>query len=238
MGVMGAGGAVGAKIASSVGPAELPQTVAAFHSLVGFAAVFTALGDYMHMATLHPEGLDGLHLGSVALATSIGGITATGSIIAYLKLAEQLDSSALALQYRDPINGAMALGMFGFMGHLMTNPSMGMGCIDVIGAAGLSGAPGLHMTASIGGADMPVVITVLNSYSGWALCAEGFMLDKPLLTTVGALIGSSGAILTHIMCVAMNRAIVSEGEAKFTDVETVADSLQNVGSVIVVPGYG
>merc|ERR1712166_1575756 len=147
--VMGAGGAAGTTIARSVGPAELPQTVAAFHSLVGFAAVFTALGDYMHMASLHPEGLDGLHLGSVALATSIGGITATGSIIAYLKLAEQMDSSALALQYRDPINGAMALGMFGFMGHLMTNPSMGMGCIDVIGAAGLSGALGLHMTASI-----------------------------------------------------------------------------------------
>merc|ERR1711957_398630 len=255
--VMGAGGAVGAKIASSVGPAELPQTVAAFHSLVGFAAVFTALGDYMHMATLHPEGLDGLHLGSVALATSIGGITATGSIIAYLKLAEQMDSSALALQYRDPINGAMALGMFGFMGHLMTNPSMGMGCIDVIGAAGLSGALGLHMTASIGGADMPVVITVLNSYSGWALCAEGFMLDKPMLTIVGALIGSSGAILTHIMCVGMNRQIVSvllggfgttttgggdamvfEGEPTVTNVDETVQRMKDANSMIITPGYG
>merc|ERR1711865_339590 len=99
--------------------------------------------------------------------------------------------------------------MFGFMGHLMTNPSMGMGCIDVLGAAGLSGMLGLHMTASIGGADMPVVITVLNSYSGWALCAEGFMLDMPIMTTVGALIGCSGAALTKIMCDAMNRDIVS-----------------------------
>merc|ERR1712166_65254 len=123
--------------------------------------------------------------------------------------------------------------------------------------SGLSGVLGWHMTASIGGADMPVVITVLNSYSGWALCAEGFMLDKPLLTTVGALIGSSGAILTHVMCVAMNRDIVSvllggfgtsstgsgeamvfEGEASFTDVDTVAASLEDSGSVIVVPGYG
>jgi len=255
--VMGGGGAIGSKIAMSVGPAELPQTVAAFHSLVGFAAVFTALGDYMHMATLHPEGLDGLHLGSVALATSIGGITATGSIIAYLKLAEQMDSSAMALQYRDPINGAMALGMFGFMGHLMTNPSMGMGCIDVLGAAGLSGALGLHMTASIGGADMPVVITVLNSYSGWALCAEGFMLDKPMLTVVGALIGSSGAILTHIMCVGMNRQIVSvllggfgttstgsgeamvfEGEPTVTNVDETVQRMKDANSMIITPGYG
>jgi len=255
--VMGAGGAAGTTIARSVGPAELPQTVAAFHSLVGFAAVFTALGDYMHMASLHPEGLDGLHLGAVSLATSIGGITATGSIIAYLKLAEKMDSGAMALTYRDPINLAMATGMFGFMGHLMTNPSMGMGCIDVLGAAGLSGMLGLHMTASIGGADMPVVITVLNSYSGWALCAEGFMLDKPMLTIVGALIGSSGAILTHIMCVGMNRQIVSvllggfgttttgsgeamvfEGEPTTTTVDETVEKLKNCSSMIITPGYG
>merc|ERR1719240_800988 len=134
------------------------------------------------------------------------------------------------------VAGAATLGC---MGLLMTNPSPATGVAAILAMTGLSGALGLHMTASIGGADMPVVITVLNSYSGWALCAEGFMLDKPLLTTVGALIGSSGAILTHIMCVAMNRNIMSvllggfgtdstvvgdssaqvpEGEATFTDV--------------------
>merc|ERR1719240_2215253 len=102
------------------------------------------------------------------------------------------------------VAGAATLGC---MGMFIANPSPGMGLASLIGMTGLSGGLGLHMTASIGGADMPVVITVLNSYSGWALCAEGFMLDKPLLTTVGALIGSSGAILTHIMCVAMNRDI-------------------------------
>merc|ERR1719240_2394691 len=104
------------------------------------------------------------------------------------------------------VAGAATLGC---MGMFMTNPSPATGVAAILAMTGLSGALGLHMTASIGGADMPVVITVLNSYSGWALCAEGFMLDKPLLTTVGALIGSSGAILTHIMCVAMNRNIVS-----------------------------
>eukprot|EP00656_Telonema_subtile_P001383 TRINITY_DN10622_c0_g3_i2.p1 TRINITY_DN10622_c0_g3~~TRINITY_DN10622_c0_g3_i2.p1 ORF type:complete len:522 (+),score=166.84 TRINITY_DN10622_c0_g3_i2:63-1628(+) len=256
-GVMGIGAGVGAKIANSVGPAELPQTVAAFHSLVGFAAVFTALGDYMHTAALHPEALDGLHLGAIALATSIGGITATGSIIAYAKLAEKMDSAALTLPIRDPLNLGMATAMFGFMGHLMTNPSSGIACFDILGAAGMSGMLGLHMTASIGGADMPVVITVLNSYSGWALCAEGFMLDKPMLTVVGALIGSSGAILTHIMCVGMNRDIVSvllggfgtkntgggeamvyEGESTLTNVDETVERFKAANSIVITPGYG
>merc|ERR1719197_804432 len=145
------------------------------------------------------------------------------------------------------------------MGLLLASTGWSANVFALGGMFTLSGALGLHMTASIGGADMPVVITVLNSYSGWALCAEGFMLDKPILTTVGALIGSSGAILTHIMCVAMNRNIVSvllggfgtdstvvgessamvpEGEATFTDIEATIETLKGSGSVIIVPGYG
>jgi NAD/NADP transhydrogenase beta subunit len=107
------------------------------------------------------------------------------------------------------MNMAAAATMFGCMGLFCADMGHGTNMAALAGMMLTSGGLGLHMTASIGGADMPVVITVLNSYSGWALCAEGFMLDKPLLTTVGALIGSSGAILTHIMCVAMNRDIVS-----------------------------
>merc|ERR1719440_2212303 len=127
-------------------------------------------------------------------------------------------------------------------------------CLTALASAGvLSGALGLHMTASIGGADMPVVITVLNSYSGWALCAEGFMLDKPILTTVGALIGSSGAILTHIMCEAMNRdissvllggfgtrktgegeAMVFEGEATEINAEATVELIKEANNIIVV----
>jgi len=129
------------------------------------------------------------------------------------------------------------------------------------GMAVISGGLGLHMTASIGGADMPVVITVLNSYSGWALCAEGFMLDKPVLTTVGALIGSSGAILTHVMCVAMNRqigsvllggygtaatvaktegdgAVVEMPDPTFTNVEQTVELMKDAQEIIIVPGYG
>jgi len=137
----------------------------------------------------------------------------------------------------------------------VSNPSPATGIAALAGMSALSGALGGHMTASIGGADMPVVITVLNSYSGWALCAEGFMLDKPLLTTVGALIGSSGAILTHVMCVAMNRdigsvllggygtaakgpAMVFEGEATFTDVDSTVELMKSAKEIVVVPGYG
>jgi NAD(P) transhydrogenase len=158
---------------------------------------------------------------------------------------------------RDQMNGAAGLATLGCMGLFIANPSPATGLASIIGMTALSGGLGLHMTASIGGADMPVVITVLNSYSGWALCAEGFMLNQPLLTTVGALIGSSGAILTHIMCVAMNRDIVSvllggfgtastgggeamvfEGEAKFTDVPATVEELKEAKEVIIVPGYG
>merc|ERR1711998_257480 len=137
------------------------------------------------------------------------------------------------------------------------NPSYGTWVAALAGMAIISGGLGLHMTASIGGADMPVVITVLNSYSGWALCAEGFMLDKPMLTVVGALIGSSGAILTHIMCAGMNREIVSvllggfgtkstgtgeamkfEGEATVTSVDETVERFKAADSMIITPGYG
>jgi NAD(P) transhydrogenase len=151
----------------------------------------------------------------------------------------------------------MAVGMFGCMGVLGSDPSQATGLAALAGTTALSGALGLHMTASIGGADMPVVITVLNSYSGWALCAEGFMLDKPMLTVVGALIGSSGAILTHIMCEAMNRdissvllggfgtratgggeAFVYEGEMTEINSEATVELIKESQNIIVVPGYG
>ena len=192
-GVLGGGGALGYAIAQRVDPTSLPQTVAAFHSLVGLAAVFTAVGDYMEHAVHHPDLIDGTRLTSIALATVIGGVTATGSMIAFGKLNGSLDSSPLSLAMRDQLNIGMGVATLGCMGLFISQPGYGASMLALAGMSGLSGALSLHMTASIGGADMPVVITVLNSYSGWALCAEGFMLNQPLLTTVGALISAHRA---------------------------------------------
>lgn len=209
----GVGATAGAAIASRVGPTELPQTVAAFHSLVGIAAMAGAAGEYLGNA----GHLDAGTLTAIYLAVFIGGITFTGSVIAFSKLAGMMSSSALQLPGRDQLNLGMvsmiALGMAAFL-----NPSV----VDSIGidadtvqlasltfSAVMSSILGLHLVASIGGPDMPVVITVLNSYSGWALVAEGFLLGNSLLAQVGALIGFSGAILTWIMCEAMGRSITS-----------------------------
>lgn len=190
----GSGGATGYYISTKIGPTELPQAVAAFHSLVGLAAMFTAVGDFMVHDIAHSSSFHNI---STYLGAWMGSITATGSVIAYGKLAGTMSSNALALPQRDNINialgGASALGLLGFC--VTSDPTFA--AISLATGVLSSGALGLHMTASIGGADMPVVITLLNSYSGWALCAEGFILDQPLLTVVGALIGSSGAFLTR-----------------------------------------
>merc|ERR1740124_1449223 len=168
-----------------------------------------------------------------------------------------MDSTPMKLEYRDHINGGLGLATLGAGGVLMGAPELGVGMGALGSALTTSGALGWHMTASIGGADMPVVITVLNSYSGWALCAEGFMLDQPLLTTVGALIGSSGAILSYIMCIAMNRSLPNvilggygtgstgggkpmeiTGTATVWDVDTTVQAIADARNIIIVPGYG
>jgi len=191
--VGGSGAGAGYYISTKIGPTELPQAVAAFHSLVGLAAMFTAVGDFMsHDPTIIPTGF---HNFSLYMGAWMGSITATGSLIAYGKLSGSLSSSALALQYRDQINvGLSGISTLGLLGFLTCNDPTLSALALTMGVVS-SGTLGLHMTHSIGGADMPVVITLLNSYSGWALCAEGFILDQPLLTVVGALIGSSGNLL-------------------------------------------
>ena len=253
---MGIGGAVGLTIAKRMAITDLPQLVAAFHSLVGLAAVATSFSEFLAHAG-DVVVLDGVHRSAVFLATFIGGVTLTGSIVAFGKLHGLLKSKALALPGRHAANLGLALTNVGAMGVFLTtpSPSVGLGCLTT--SAVTSFILGAHMTASIGGADMPVVITVLNSYSGWALCAEGFMLNNSLLTIVGALIGSSGAILSYIMCEAMNRSIVSvllgglttgtsgggpamkvEGVHTETNVEETVEWLANAKNVIIVPGYG
>ena len=185
----------------------------------------------------------------------MGAITTTGSIIAAGKLAEKLDSKPLMLPGRDAMNIGMGVGSAaGFAGFVGAGDATTAGSCLALGTT-LSGALGFHMTASIGGADMPVVITLLNSYSGWALCAEGFILNQPLLTVVGALIGSSGAFLTKIMCDGMNRSLTNvilggfgtESGAVQTaeglvhteiDVAGTVQALKDASSVMITPGYG
>jgi NAD(P) transhydrogenase len=254
-GLMGVGGVAGNMIAKKVDPTSLPQTVAAFHSLVGLAASSAAIGDYINV----PDAtqLDGVHLASIYLASVIGAVTFTGSLVAFGKLDGRLGSTPLQLGIRDQLNMGLGAATLGAGAVVMGAPEVGVGMTALTSALTTSGVLGWHMTASIGGADMPVVITILNSYSGWALCAEGFMLDMPLLTTVGALIGCSGAALTKIMCDAMNRDILSvilggygtkstgggaavhfEGETTMTNIDETVKLLEEAETIICVPGYG
>lgn len=251
------GGGAGYLISKKIGPTELPQAVAAFHSLVGIAATCTAVGDFM----IHDPATvaSTFHNISTYLGAWMGSITATGSVIAYGKLSGSLSSAALQLPARDQINmGLAATSVLGLTGFCVTGDPT-LAALSLGAGVASSGLLGLHMTQSIGGADMPVVITLLNSYSGWALCAEGFILDQPLLTVVGALIGSSGAFLTRVMCEAMNRSLPNVilggfgtttvapqgGDKKVEtrihreiDAINTAEALKNAEKVVIVPGYG
>ncbi|XP_008288239.1 NAD(P) transhydrogenase, mitochondrial-like, partial [Stegastes partitus] len=255
---MAVGGTAGLTIAKKIQITDLPQLVAAFHSLVGMAAVLTCVAEYMieypHFATDPAANLTKI---VAYLGTYIGGITFSGSLVAYGKLQGVLNSAPLMLPGRHALNASLMAGSIGGMIPYMLDPSYttGLTCLGSVSA--LSAVMGVTLTAAIGGADMPVVITVLNSYSGWALCAEGFLLNNNLLTIVGALIGSSGAILSYIMCVAMNRSLAnvilggygtsSTGTGKpmeitgthtEVNVDQTVDMIKESQSVIIVPGYG
>lgn len=241
---LGIGSVIGAKVAIT----ELPQTVAAFHALVGLAAVCTSIASFLLFSDP-----DTFHKVASFLGTVIGGVTFTGSIAAFIKLANVFPKRKLNLPMYTTLNLPLALTTTGLLGTMIASSSPSVGLASLVLATGTSFTLGWNITNSIGGADMPVAITVLNSYSGWALCAEGFMLDNPLLTIIGSLIGSSGAILSYIMCKAMNRSlanvifgkIVAKGEAMAitgthteTNVEQVADMLTTAKKAIIVPGYG
>ncbi len=201
-GAMGAGGLLGSIVAKKVQITDLPQLVALFHSLVGAAAVLTCVSHFItegaHLAT---DPAAAVTKTALFLGTFIGGVTWTGSLVAYGKLQGVLDSSPLLLPGRHAINGGLMAANAGALAWYLSTTDVTTGLALLGGTTGMSAVMGLTLTAAIGGADMPVVITVLNSYSGWALCAEGFMLNNNLMTIVGALIGSSGAILSYIMCV-------------------------------------
>jgi H+-translocating NAD(P) transhydrogenase subunit beta len=248
---------IGALLASRVEMTEMPELVAMLHSFVGLAAVLVGIGNY-----LQPEsGLVGaeetIHMIEIYVGVFIGAVTFTGSVIAFGKLKAIISSKPLMLPARHLLNisllvGTVALG-FVFMGAEGTS-----GLPALLGMCGLAGLLGMHLVAAIGGADMPVVISMLNSYSGWAAAAAGFMLSNDLLIVTGALVGSSGAILSIIMCQAMNRSFISvilggfgqgavssgggsaapAGTATSITVADTVELLNDASSVIITPGYG
>ncbi|KAL3959356.1 hypothetical protein ACCO45_007518 [Purpureocillium lilacinum] len=245
------GALAGFLIGKRITPTDLPQTVAALHSVVGLAAVLTSIGSVM----ADVSNLSTLHMVTGYLGVLIGGITFTGSIVAFLKLAGRMSSRPTILPGRHLINSGLVATNVATMGAFLTmapgSPMIAAGALAANTV--LSFVKGYTTTAAIGGADMPVVITVLNAYSGFALVAEGFMLDNPLLTSVGALIGVSGSILSYIMCVAMNRSLTNvlfgglstpkqmeeykpQGQVTQTSVDDLADALLQAESVILVVG--
>ncbi|KAG8188185.1 hypothetical protein JTE90_019463 [Oedothorax gibbosus] len=257
-GAMGAGGGIGLLIAKKIEITDLPQLVAAFHSLVGLAAVLTCVATYMvDYPTFATDPAANAIKTALFLGTFIGGVTFSGSLVAYGKLQGVLNSAPLLLPGRHALNLGLLGGNVAAMAYYLASSSSvaGLSCLGATSA--LSMIMGVTLTAAIGGADMPVVITVLNSYSGWALCAEGFMLNNNLMTIVGALIGSSGAILSYIMCKAMNRSLPNvilggygtsttgsgkpmavSGTHTEVDVMQAADMINEARRIIITPGYG
>ena len=251
------GGLIGTVIAQRIKITAMPQLVAAMHSLVGLAAVLIAISALYSPATYgiaRPGG--GLELANrieMFIGTFIGAITFTGSVVAFGKLSGFIRSAPLLFRGQHPFNLALFLLMTGFGVVFVVNQAWG----PFLGMIGIALLLGVLVIAPIGGADMPVVISMLNSYSGWAAAGIGFTLNNNMLIIAGALIGSSGAILSYIMCKAMNRSIVNvllggfgvSGEAsaaqaipqrsvKSGSAEDAAFILSNAGSIIIVPGYG
>ena len=244
------GAVIGGIVAMRVEMTGMPQLVAALHSFVGLAAVFIGINSDI----VPPAGLAGaekiIHEVEIFVGVFIGAITFTGSVVAYGKLSGLLDGKPLTLPGRNLLNVGMVLASI-YLGYLYMDHA-GSWTLWVMTAIAL--IFGLHMVLAIGGADMPVVVSMLNSYSGWAAAATGFLLGNDLLIVTGALVGASGAILSYIMCKAMNRNFISvifggwgtttgpqievEGEMIATDVATVSSELKEANDIIIVPGYG
>lgn len=252
------GSLIGARVALKVEMTGMPQLVAALHSFVGLAAVLVGYNNFFKLLGHgHGETVEGtllnIELTEIFLGVFIGAVTFTGSIVAFGKLNGMIKSRALCLPGKQWLNLAAIVGSFVLMGFfIQAEGSM----IYLAIMTAISLLLGLHLVASIGGADMPVVISMLNSYSGWATAAVGFMLSNDLLIVTGALVGSSGAILSYIMCKAMNRSFISViaggfgnegacavgpedmGEYREMSPEDVAEQLKQSSSVIITPGYG
>jgi NAD(P) transhydrogenase subunit beta len=249
---MVAGGSIGAWRARTVEMTQMPELVAMLHSFVGLAAVLVGWNSFL----AEGEASDGVHLIEVFLGVFIGAITLTGSIVAFLKLSARMKSSPLMLPGRHQLNLGIIVTSALLMIWFLVAGGDGVGAVPLLLMTLLALLLGFHLVAAIGGGDMPVVVSMLNSYSGWAAAAAGFMLDNTLLIITGSLVGSSGAILSYIMCKAMNRSFInviaggfgSDGSGPATDeeygdyrevqAEAAADLLTQASSVVITPGYG
>lgn len=245
-----AGGAIGLWRARVVEMTGMPELIALLHSFVGLAAVLVGWN-----GALYDTGLEGaladIHHAEVFIGVFIGGVTFTGSIVAFLKLSARVSSKPLMLPGKNALNiGALVAFLVLTVWYVIT-PELWL----LIAVTLLALALGWHLVASIGGGDMPVVVSMLNSYSGWAAAAAGFLLNNDLLIVTGALVGSSGAYLSYIMCKAMNRSFLSViaggfgieapsssdedyGEHREIDAESAADMLAGASTVVITPGYG
>jgi H+-translocating NAD(P) transhydrogenase subunit beta len=250
---------IGAILASRVQMTSMPELVAILHSFVGLAAVLVGFATYLGPHTNMTAAEMNIHTAEVFIGVCIGSITFTGSVIAFLKLRGSISGKPLMLPGRHLINIIMLLVTIGLGGAFFMSPDAQTGQWPLLIATVVTGILGVHFIMAIGGADMPVVVSMLNSYSGWAASAAGFMLSNDLLIITGALVGSSGAILSYIMCRGMNRSFVSvmlggfgteggapatsasgepQGEVRSVDAENAASMLQQSKKVIIVPGYG
>ncbi len=247
------GGAIGLWRARVVEMTGMPELIALMHSFVGLAAVLVGWNGFLEVESGHLQlegSLLGIHHAEVAVGVFIGAVTFTGSVVAYLKLSAKIKSAPLMLPGKNVLNLGALVAFAVLTVVFVISPQMWILAVLTVLALLL----GLHLVASIGGGDMPVVVSMLNSYSGWAAAAAGFLLGNDLLIITGALVGSSGAYLSYIMCKAMNRSFVSviaggfgatssaaaavEGEHREVDAEGVAELLANADSVVITPGYG
>jgi H+-translocating NAD(P) transhydrogenase subunit beta len=249
-GMLALGAVLGAVLARRVEMTAMPQLVAALHSFVGLAAVFIGLNSDLTPHVFASAAESNIHEVEIFLGVFIGAVTFTGSIIAYGKLAGRIGGKALVLPGRHVFNIVMVVVAFALLGLYLEHA----GSWTLYAMTLIACVLGIHLVMAIGGADMPVVVSMLNSYSGWAAAATGFLLGNDLLIVTGALVGSSGAILSYIMCQAMNRSFLSvilggfgaapgatvtlKGEQIGIDTEGVAAALDDAESIIIVPGYG
>ncbi|MDO4907316.1 Re/Si-specific NAD(P)(+) transhydrogenase subunit beta [Neisseria sp.] len=250
---MAIGAAIGIYKAQKVEMTEMPELIALLHSFVGLAAVLVGFNSFIEAGSIDPE-MHTIHLVEVFLGVFIGAVTFTGSIVAFGKLNGKISSAPLQLPHKHKLNLASIVVSFLL---LLLFVGVDGSWFALILMTLIALAFGWHLVASIGGADMPVVVSMLNSYSGWAAAAAGFMLGNDLLIVTGALVGSSGAILSYIMCKAMNRSFISViaggfgtdgtsaaagseevGEYREVKPAEVAEMLKNAASVIITPGYG